>query len=418
MKVIVLGAGVVGVATAYYLARSGHEVVVIDRRDGVALETSFANGGQISANHTTPWATPGTPRKALRWIGRTDAPLLFHLRFDPALFSWLARFLGNCTTERMRANIRRAMRLALYSRRELIRLREREHLEYDQVTRGILHVFRSKADFDEALPQVELMNRMGCFRHVIDVEESVAIEPALAKVAGSLVGGIYSPDDESGDAYKFTRALAEICKSLGTTFRFATQVHGLAVEAGRIAGVETGAGRLEADAYVVCAGSYSPLLLKPIGIRLPVYPAKGYSVTIPVGGDDSGAPVVSLIDDEVKMVYSRLGNRLRAAGTAEFAGYDDSVNEARARFLLAKTMSLFPECGDPAQAEFWAGLRPSTPDGSPAIGRTRYPNLFLNTGHGTLGWTMACGSGRVVADIVSGLEPEMDVDELSIARFG
>ena len=265
MKVIVLGAGVVGVATAYYLARAGHEVVVVDRRDGVALETSFANGGQISANHTTPWATPGTPRKALRWIGRTDAPLLFHLRFDPALLSWLVRFLGNCTAERMRANIRRAMRLALYSRRELLRLREREHLEYDQVTRGILHVFRSQADFDEALPQVELMNRMGCIRHVIDVEEAVAIEPALAPVKATLVGGIYSPDDESGDAYKFTKALAGICESLGAEFRFATPVRALPVEGGRIAGVDTGAGRLEADAYVVSAGSYSPLLLKSAG---------------------------------------------------------------------------------------------------------------------------------------------------------
>jgi D-amino-acid dehydrogenase len=418
MKVIVLGAGVVGVATAYYLARAGHEVVVLDRREGVALETSFANGGQISANHTTPWATPGTPRKALRWIGRTDAPLLFHLRFDPALVSWLARFLANCTAERMRANIRRAMRLALYSRRELLRLRERESLEYDQVTRGILHVFRSSADFDEALPQVELMNRMGCIRHVIDVEEAVAIEPALVPVKASLVGGIYSPDDESGDAYKFTKALAGICEDLGAGFRFATPVRGLIAEGGRIAGVDAGADRLEADAYVVSVGSYSPLLLKSAGIRLPVYPAKGYSVTIPVGGDGSGAPTVSLIDDEVKMVYSRLGNRLRAAGTAEFAGYDDSVNEARARFLLAKAMSLFPHCGDPAQAEFWAGLRPSTPDGSPVIGRTRYPNLFLNTGHGTLGWTMACGSGRIVSDLVSGIEPEMEVEELSIARFG
>jgi D-amino-acid dehydrogenase len=418
MKVIVLGAGVVGVATAYYLALAGHEVVVVDRRDGVALETSFANGGQISANHTTPWATPGTPRKALRWTGRTDAPLLFHLRFDPALFAWLVRFLANCTTERMRANIRRAMRLALYSRRALIALRESTDLQYDQVTRGILHVFRSQADFDEALPQVELMNRMGCVRHVIDVDECIGIEPALAPVKDSLVGGIYSPGDESGDAYKFTSALAKLCEGFGVSFRFATPVRALVVEGGRVAGVETGAGRLTADAYVVAAGSYSPLLLKPIGIRLPVYPAKGYSVTIPVDGDGSGAPVVSLIDDEVKMVYSRLGNRLRAAGTAEFIGYDDSINEQRARFLLAKAISLFPHCGDPAQAEFWAGLRPATPDGSPVIGRTRYPNLFLNTGHGTLGWTMACGSGRVVADIVSGIEPEMAVDELSIDRFG
>lgn len=418
MKVIVLGAGVVGVATAYYLARAGHEVVVVDRRDGVGLETSFANGGQISANHTTPWATPGTPRKALRWLGRTDAPLLFHLRFDPALFAWLARFLANCTNERMRANIRRAMRLALYSRRELIALREREGLEYDQVTRGILHVFRSQKDLDEALPQVELMNRMGCVRHVIDVDECLGIEPALSPVRDGLVGGIYSPDDESGDAYKFTSALARLSEGLGATFRLGTAVGAIVAEGGRIAGVQTGAGRITADACVVAAGSYSPLLLKPVGVRLPVYPAKGYSVTIPIEGDGSGAPTVSLIDDEVKMVYSRLGNRLRAAGTAEFAGYDDGVDEPRARFLLAKAMSLFPHCGDPAKAEFWAGLRPATPDGSPVIGRTRYPNLFLNTGHGTLGWTMACGSGRIVADIVSGVEPEMAVDDLAIDRFG
>ncbi|HRK96411.1 MAG TPA: D-amino acid dehydrogenase [Rhodospirillales bacterium] len=418
MKVIVLGAGVVGVATAYYLARAGHEVVVVDRRDGVGLETSFANGGQISANHTTPWATPGTPRKALRWLGRTDAPLLFHLRFDPALFAWLARFLANCTNERMRANIRRAMRLALYSRRELIALREREGLEYDQVSRGILHVFRSQKDLDEALPQVELMNRMGCVRHVIDVDECLGIEPALSPVRDGLVGGIYSPDDESGDAYKFTSALAKLSEGLGATFRLGTAVGAIVAEGGRIAGVQTGAGRITADACVVAAGSYSPLLLKPVGVRLPVYPAKGYSVTIPIEGDGSGAPTVSLIDDEVKMVYSRLGNRLRAAGTAEFAGYDDGVDEPRARFLLAKAMSLFPHCGDPAKAEFWAGLRPATPDGSPVIGRTRYPNLFLNTGHGTLGWTMACGSGRIVADIVSGVEPEMAVDDLAIDRFG
>jgi D-amino-acid dehydrogenase len=418
MKVIVLGAGVVGVATAYYLARAGHEVVVIDRREGPALETSFANGGQISANHTTPWATPATPGKALRWLGRTDAPLLFHLRYDPALFAWLARFLANCTSERMRANTRKAMRLALYSRRELIALREAVDPDYDRVSRGILHIFRSSAEYDQALPQVELMNRIGCVRHVVDVDECLAIEPALGPVRGELVGGIYSPDDESGDAYKFTVALAERCTALGVLFRFGTSAEAILAEGNRIGGIATTAGRLTADAYVVAAGSFSPLLLKPLGIRLPVYPAKGYSVTIPLEDGGNAAPVVSLIDDEFKMVYSRLGDRLRAAGTAEFVGYDDSVNEPRVRFLLAKAMSLFPGCGDPDRAEFWAGLRPSTPDGAPVIGRTRYANLFLNTGHGTLGWTMACGSGRVVAEMVTGVEPEVSFDDLTIDRFG
>ncbi|MBL8659500.1 MAG: D-amino acid dehydrogenase [Rhodospirillales bacterium] len=418
MKVIVLGAGVVGVTTAYYLARAGHEAVVVDRRAGPALETSFANGGQISANHTTPWAAPGMPAKALRWLGKADAPLLFHPRFDPALFAWLARFLANCTTERMRTNTRKAMRLALYSRRELLALRAELGLEYDQVSRGILHIFRSPAEYERALPQVELMNRMGCFRHVIDVEACIAIEPALAAVQGDLVGGIYSPDDESGDAYKFTRALATLSTGLGASFRFETAVTAIRAEGDRIGRVETTGGPLAADAYVVAAGSYSPLLLRPLGIRLPVYPAKGYSVTIPLNGGGKVAPVVSLIDDEFKMVYSRLGERLRAAGTAEFAGYDDSVRERRARFLLAKALSLFPHCGDPDRAEFWAGLRPSTPDGAPVIGRTRYRNLFLNTGHGTLGWTMACGSGRFVADTVAGVEPELTFDDLTIDRFG
>ncbi len=312
MNVIVLGAGVVGVATAYYLSRAGHEVIVVERQAGPALETSFANGGQISANHTTPWATPATPRKALKWLGRTDAPLLFHLRLDPALWAWTARFLANCTGERMRTNIRRAMRLALYSRRELIALREATGLEYDQVTRGILHIFRSRADYEEALPQVELMNRMGCIRRVIDVEECLDLEPALAHVRDELVGGIHSPNDESGDAYKFTTGLAEICAGQGTRFHFGTTVNALVVAGGRFCAVETSAGAIEADVCIVALGSYSPLLLKPIGIKAPVYPAKGYSLTIPLTGGENSAPVVSLIDDEVKMVYSR--TRRSAAG--------------------------------------------------------------------------------------------------------
>jgi len=416
MRVTVLGAGVIGVATAYYLARAGHEVAVVDRQPGPALETSFANGGQISVNHVTPWATPATPWKALRWLGRADAPLLFHLRADPALWAWSLRFLANCTHRRMRTNIDRALRLALYSRNELARLRSATGIQYDELTRGILHIFRNARDYEEALPQVELMNRLGCVRRVVDAGACVDLEPALAGVGNQLVGGIFSPDDESGDAYAFTVRLAEICAGLGVDFRYGVGIEGLVVDGRRIDGVETDAGIIGGDAFVVALGSYSPHLVKGLAITLPIYPAKGYSVTLAVI-DESRAPMVSLIDDEFKMVFSRLGNRLRIAGTAEFAGYDTTVTEIRARFILDKTLDLFPGCGDPDKAEFWAGLRPSTPDGVPVIGGTRYPNLFLNTGHGTLGWTMACGSGRVLADIIDGGPPGIPIDGLGIERF-
>ena len=416
MRVTVLGAGVIGVTTAYYLVRDGHEVTVVDRQPGPGLETSFANGGQISANHVTPWATPATPWKALKWLGRADAPLLFHLRADPALWAWCLRFLANCTHRRMRVNIERALRLALYSRGELAKLRSDTGIEYDALTRGILHIFRNARDYREALPQVELMNRLGCVRRVVDADACVGLEPALAGVRDQLVGGIFSPDDESGDAHAFTVRLAEICAGLGVVFRYGVRIGKPVTAAGRIEGVETNGGRLDGDAFVVALGSYSPPLLKPLGLDLPIYPAKGYSVTLPVA-DEGLAPMVSLIDDEFKMVYSRLGDRLRAAGTAEFAGYDDSVSEIRGRFILGKALELFPGCGDAADAQFWAGLRPSTPDGVPVVGGTRYPNLFLNTGHGTLGWTMACGSGRLIADIVGGGPPEIPIDGLGIERF-
>ncbi|MBK8907459.1 MAG: D-amino acid dehydrogenase [Rhodospirillales bacterium] len=416
MKVLVLGAGVVGVASAYYLAQSGHEVTVVDRRDGPGLETSFANGGQISANHATPWATPGTPWKALGWLGRRDAPLLLHLRADPALWSWLSRFLANCTTERLRVNTERALRVAVYSRERLAALRAETGIAYDALQRGILHIFRNERDYRDALPQVELMDRHGCRRRIVAASECLEIEPALAAVGDDLVGGIFSPDDESGDAYSFTTGLAEICESLGVAFRYGTAVQRLVRADDGLAGVDTDLGRLTADAYVVAFGSYSPLLLKPIGLRLPVVPAKGYSVTLPIVRPEK-APSVGLIDDAFKMVYSRLGDRLRIAGTAEFAGYDDALDERRARFLLGKALEIFPDCGDPAEAVFWAGLRPSTPDGVPVIGRTPVANLFLNTGHGTLGWTMACGAGRLIADLVSGAAPGIPLDGLGLDRF-
>jgi D-amino-acid dehydrogenase len=416
MRVAVLGAGVVGVTTAYYLARAGHEVIVVDRRPGPALEASYANGGQISANHATPWATPSAPWQALRWLGRDDAPLLIRPRFDPALWAWLARFLANCTTTRLRSNVARAVRVAVYSRRQLALLRTDTGIAYDHLTRGILHIFHDRREYEKALPGVALMAEHGCVRRVVDADGCVAIEPALADRHDRLVGGIFSPDDESGDAHLFCRRLAEVCADLGVLFRYDTAVSGLASAGGRIDHVDTTGGPIAADAFVVALGSFSSPILGRLGIRLPVYPGKGYSVTLPVAADGV-APTVSLIDDEVKMVYSRLGDRLRVAGTAEFAGYDDSVTEARARFLLAKAMELFPRSGDALSATFWAGLRPSTPDGVPVLGRCGFANLFLNTGHGTLGWTMACGSGRLVADVVGGETPEIAIDDLGIDRF-
>jgi D-amino-acid dehydrogenase len=416
MKVLVMGAGVVGVATAYYLAKGGASVTVVDRQPGAALETSFANGGQISANHATPWATSGTPLRALKWLGRVDAPLLVHLRWDPALAAWLLRFLANCTRKRLRVNIERALRVALYSRTQLAALRAATGIEYDQLTRGILHIFRNPRDYEEALPVVELMNWLGCERRIVTAEECVTLEPTLACVRDKLVGGIFSPGDESGDAHTFAVRLAELCAGLGVDFRWGRAIRHLRTSGRSIAGAETDGGDIGADAFVLALGSYSPLLLKPLGVALPVYPGKGYSVTIPIDGH-AGAPVVSLIDDEFKMVYSRLGERLRVAGTAEFAGWDASVTEARARFLLAKAVELFPDCGDVGRAEFWAGLRPSTPDGVPVLCRGGFDNLFLNTGHGTLGWTMACGSGRLVADLVLGRTPEISLEGLGIERF-
>ena len=416
MTVLVLGAGVVGVATAYYLAGNGADVVVIDRQSGPGLETSFANGGLISPSHATPWAGPGTPWKALKWLGQADAPLLFRLRWDPALWAWGLRFLANCTAARVRINTERALRVALYSRTQLAALRVATGIRYDDLERGILSVYRDRREYDAALAQVESMNEAGCHHGVVDAAGCVAIEPALSDVAEDLVGGVYSAEDESGDAYLFTARLAELAAAQGVTFRYGTSVRAVRVNAGRVTGIETDAGPVEAKAVVVALGSHSPKLLRPLGLNVPIYPAKGYSATVGVPADGV-APSVALIDDQFKMVYSRLGNRLRIAGTAELTGYDESLNERRARVLVDRAMVLFPRCGDPAQAELWAGLRPTMPDSVPVMGQAGPAGLFLNTGHGTLGWTMACGAGRAIADLATGRRPEISLDGLGPERF-
>lgn len=416
MKVLVLGAGVVGAAAAYWLARDGHEVVVLDRQPGPGLETSFANGGQVSAGHAVPWAGPETPLQVLKWLGRADAPLLFHFRLDGAMWRWCFRFLRECTDARARVNLERTLRIADYSRRRLTAFRAESGIEYDAATTGILHFYRDAAALEKAHREAEIMRAHGLELIALDSAGVVRREPAFAATAGTLAGGLHCPTDESGDCHAFTAAVAKMAEALGARFETGVTVNRLDADGGRIAGVETSKGRFTADRYVVSLGSYSPLLLAPLGIRLPVYPAKGYSVTLPLTDPDR-APSVSLTDAEKKLVYSRLGDKLRIAGTAELAGYDTAMNEPRARSILDAALAQFPGCGDPTAATLWAGLRPATPDSVPTIGRTPFDNLVLNTGHGMLGWTMAVGSASIVADLIAGRTPEISLDGLGMDRF-
>ncbi len=417
MQVLVLGAGVVGVTTAWFLAKAGHAVTVIDRQPAPGLETSFANGGQISASHAEPWATPATPGKALRWMGQADAPLVFRWhRWDPALWSWGLRFLANCTEGRTRINTERTLRVALYSRAALRELRAETGIRYDQRQQGILHFYRDKREFQHALHAAEVMAAHGLPREPLTPGECVTVEPALYGAQRDLAGGLFSPYDESGDAHKFTQELARMAAEHGVVFLHDLDIKALLAEGDHVTGVATGDGRVMADATVLALGSYSPLLAKTIGLRLPIYPAKGYSATIAVT-DPGEAPTVSLTDDENKLVYTRLGERLRIAGTAELAGWDRDMTPVRAQAVVRKAKALFPHAGDYEAAELWAGLRPVTPDSVPILGPTRFANLWLNTGHGTLGWTMCCGSGRILADLISGRRPEIDMDGLTLARF-
>jgi D-amino-acid dehydrogenase len=408
MKIAVLGAGLLGVASAWYLAEDGHEVTVIDRQPDAAQETSFANGGQISTSHAEPWANPGAPWQALKWLGREDAPLLWRLRADPAQWAWGMRFLAECTPARTRQNIVAILSLALYSREQLRGLRSRLGLEYDQLTRGILHFYTDEREFAHALPQAALMREFGCERVPKSAAECFEIEPALRGTTVPVVGGTYTVGDESGDARKFAQALAQHCAQKGVAFRYGCDIGALAAADGRVAGVRLADGSsVVADAYVVALGSWSPLLLNPLGIGIPVYPAKGYSVTIPLG-EGCVAPSVSLTDDGHKIVFSRLGQRLRVAGTAEFTGYDTAINATRCAAIVRRVAAIFPQAVPGGGIENWAGLRSATPGNVPLVGRTRCDNLFVNTGHGTLGWTMACGSGKLLADLVARRAPDVD----------
>lgn len=416
MKVMVLGAGVTGITTAWYLAQRGHEVTVVERRNAAAMETSFANGGQISVSHAEPWANPGAPLKVLQWLAREDAPLLFRLRADVNQWLWGLEFLRNCTPARTAENIKQIVSLGMYSRSALQKLRAELGLQYDAQTKGILHFYTSQAEYDAAQEPARIMREHGCELDMKTADECVAIEPALAQCRGSIVGGSMTPSDESGDARAFTAALTARCEQAGVKFLYNTTALGLDAAQGQLNGIQVAMGSgeaggkvemLKANAYVMCLGAFSAQWAKVLGQSLRIYPAKGYSVTLPVI-NEAASYQVSLTDDEYKLVFSRFGNRLRIAGTAELNGYNTDLNLVRCNAIVRRVKQLFPEMTDGEGAQFWTGLRPATPSNVPYIGKSKASNVFLNTGHGTLGWTHACGSGAAIADIVSGRVPEVD----------
>jgi D-amino-acid dehydrogenase len=417
MKVLVLGGGVIGVASAYYLARAGHEVELAARLPAPALETSYANAGEVSPGYSAPWAGPGVPLKAIKWMLMQHSPLVIWPMLDPAMWRWGAMMLANCTARAYALNKSRMVPIAEYSRDCLKALRAETGIGYDDRAQGTLQLFRTQQQLDGIGGDVAVLKQYGVPFEVLDRAGFCAVEPALRLTQHKFVGALRLPNDETGDCFKFSKRLAEMAAALGVQFRWNTRIDALQVGGNGITGVHTDAGLLRADRVVLALGSYSPQLLRPAGIRIPVYPVKGYSITVPIS-DAQHAPESTIMDETHKVAVTRLGDRIRVGGTAELAGYSLNLREARRGTLEHVVTDLFPKGGDVAKAEFWCGLRPMTPDGTPIVGATPVKNLLLATGHGTLGWTMACGTGRVIADLVSGKQPDIDVSGLAMARYG
>ncbi len=417
MNVIVLGSGVIGTSIAYYLARAGHQVEVVDRQPGPALETSFGNAGEISPGYSSPWAGPGVPLKAIKWLLMKHSPLVIRPLLDPAMWRWGLAMLANCTARAYAINKNRMVPIAEYSRDCLKALRAETGIRYDDRAQGTLQLFRTQAQLDSTAKDVQVLKASGVPFELLDRAGFVAVEPALALTQHKFVGALRLPGDETGDCFLFTQRLAEMARALGVVFRFGTTVQRIQQDGGRITGVMTDQGVLTADAYLLALGSHSPGLAAPLGLRLPVYPVKGYSITVPIS-DAAGAPESTVMDETHKVAVTRLGDRIRVGGTAELAGFDLTLHAARRRTLEHVVNDLFPQGGDVSRATFWCGLRPMTPDGTPIVGPTQYPNLYLSTGHGTLGWTMACGTGRLMADLISGRKTDIPLDGLTLARYG
>jgi len=415
MRVIVLGSGVIGVASAYYLARQGAEVTVLDRQSGPAEETSFGNAGQISPGYSTPWAAPGIPFKAVKWMFQHHAPLAINLDGSMWQLQWMAQMLKNCNPQSYAVNKERMMRVAEYSRDCLRELRKDTGIHYENRAKGTLQLFRKEAQMEAVQRDISVLEECGVSYELLNGNELGRVEPALANAQDKLVGGLHLPNDETGDCYLFTNALAQIAKELGVNFQFNQNVEKLIVEGDQIKGVQVNGKVLTADRYVLAFGSYSRDFLKPLDLPLPVYPVKGYSLTIPIV-DPAFAPQSTVLDETYKIAITRFDQRIRVGGMAELSGFNLGLNEDRRATLQMVTQDLFPG-GDMAQASFWTGLRPMTPDSTPIIGATRFKNLFLNTGHGTLGWTMACGSGKLISDIVLNHKTDISTDGLSIQRY-
>ncbi|KVO26292.1 amino acid dehydrogenase [Burkholderia ubonensis] len=415
MRVVVLGSGVVGVASAYYLARAGHEVTVIDREAGPALDTSFANAGQISPGYAAPWAAPGVPLKAVKWMFEKHAPLAIRLDGTCFQLQWMWQMLRNCTAERYSVNKGRMVRLAEYSRDCIQALRADTGIEYEGRTGGTLQLFRTQQQLDGAAKDIAVLRDANVPFELLSPAELKNAEPALAAVSHKLTGGLRLPGDETGDCQLFTTRLAALAEGLGVEFRYNTPIDALAVAGGKIAGVQCGGEMMRADAYVVALGSHSTRFIANL-MKIPVYPLKGYSITAPIV-DEAAAPVSTVLDETYKIAITRFDQRIRVGGMAEIVGFDKRLRDARRETLEMCVNDLFPGGGDTSKATFWTGLRPMTPDGTPIVGRTPVSNLFLNTGHGTLGWTMSCGSGQLLADLISGKKPAIQADDLSVHRY-
>ncbi|NTZ85749.1 D-amino acid dehydrogenase [Burkholderia metallica] len=415
MRVVILGSGVVGVASAYYLARAGHEVTVIDREAGPALETSFANAGQISPGYAAPWAAPGVPLKAVKWMFEKHAPLAIRLDGTRFQLQWMVQMLRNCTAERYAVNKGRMVRLAEYSRDCLQALRADTGIQYEGRTGGTLQLFRTQQQLDGAAKDIAVLQEANVPFELLSPAELKNAEPALAAVSHKLTGGLRLPGDETGDCQLFTTRLAALAESLGVKFRYNTPIDALAIAGGKIAGVQCGSETVRADAYVVALGSYSTRFISNL-MKIPVYPLKGYSITAPIV-NEAAAPVSTVLDETYKIAITRFDQRIRVGGMAEIVGFDKTLRAARRETLEMCVNDLFPGGGDTSKATFWTGLRPMTPDGTPIVGRTPVSNLFLNTGHGTLGWTMSCGSGQLLADLISGKMPAIQADDLSVHRY-
>jgi len=416
MKVVILGSGVIGVSCAYQLAVAGHEVTVVDRQPAAALETSYGNAGEVSPGYSAPWAGPGVPLKAVKWLLMQHRPLVIRPNLDLNLLRWGAAMLRNCTAARYELNKGRMVRLAEYSRDCLKELRAQTGIRYDERMQGTLQLFRTQKQLDGTAADIAILQRYGVGYELLDREGCIRHEPALARVRDKFVGGLLLPGDETGDCFKFTQNLAALAVQKGVCFQYGTSIQALQSGGAQIDGVRTDAGVLKGDAYLLALGSHSPLLLAPLGIHIPVYPVKGYSITVPIT-DAGGAPESTVMDETHKVAVTRLGDRIRVGGTAELAGYTLKLHDARRRTLEHVVTDLFPQGGDVSRAEFWCGLRPMTPDGTPVLGATRLKNLYLATGHGTLGWTMAAGTGRVMADLMSGRTPQIDMNGLTMSRY-